>query len=330
MNTESVCNALQAGIACASLATLLGSTTPAFAAEPPLPKNIRIIVPFAPGASTDLLARQLGGALGAKVGSTIIVDNRPGAGSVIGTTLVAKGTPDASNLLLATNSFAITAALQSQLPYDAATDFAPVAVIMTVPLILAVPSTTPYKSPGELIAAARAQPGVLNYASAGIGSSSHIAGELLNTSAKVQITHVAYKGAALAITDLIAGRTQMMLSTYTSLAGQLQAGKLRPLAVTSSIPSAASPDLPMLSATLPGYVFDGWFGIITTGGTPAPVVEYLNREIRGISTSEQFARFIQQERAEPSQLSAPAFTSMVRNELAQWKKIVTERNIKPE
>ncbi len=316
-----------------ALVALVSVALPAWhasAAEPVMPRNMKIVVPFAPGASTDLLGRAVASALAAKFGNTVIVENRPGAGSVVGTSAVAKATPDGSNFLLATNAFAITAALQPELPYDSVNDFAPVAIVMTGPFILAVSATSPYKSAAELIAAVRAKPGALNYGSPGIGSSAHMNGELFNTSAGTQIVHVAYKGVAPALTDLLAGRIQFIITSNSSLSGLLQGGRIRPLAVTSLGANAAWPDLPPLSATLPGYRFDGWFGIITTGGTPPATVEFLNREIRAVCSSEQFLKFIQQERSQPSQMNAVTFTAMVKDEIAQWKRIATERNIKAE
>ena len=316
--------------ALATMVSLSLGALPARAADPPMPRNMKIVVPFAPGASTDLLGRAVASAIAAKFGNSVIVENRPGAGSVVGTSAIAKATPDGSNLLLATNAFAITAALQPELPYDSVADFSPLAVVMTGPFILAVSATTPYRSAAELIAAARAKPGAMNYGSPGIGSSAHMNGELLNTSAGTQIVHVAYKGVAPALIDLVAGRIQFIITSNSSLSGLLQAGKIRPLAVTSIGPNAAWPDLPPLSATLPGYRFDGWFGIITTGGTPPATVDFLNREIRAVCSSEQFLKFIQQERSQPSQMSAATFATMVKDEIAQWKRIAVERNIKPE
>ena len=330
MHTSSIRNTLTKAFLLAASAMLATAWLPASAAEPGMPRNMKIVVPFAPGASTDLLGRAVAAAIAAKFGNTVIVENRPGAGSVVGTSAIAKATRDGSNLLLATNAFAITAALQPGLPYDSVADFAPLAVVMTGPFILAVSATTPYKSAAELIAAARAKPGAMNYGSPGIGSSAHMNGELLNTSAGTQIVHVAYKGVAPALTDLMAGRIQFIITSNSSLSGLLQAGKIRPLAVTSIGPNAAWPDLPPLSATLPGYRFDGWFGIITTGGTPPATVDFMNREIRAVCSSEQFLKFIQQERSQPSQMSAPAFATMVKDEIAQWKRIAAERNIKPE
>lgn len=317
-------------VSIASLAALTLAAPAIHAADQQMPRNMKIVVPFAPGASTDLQGRTAAAAIMAKFGNSVIVENRPGAGSVIGTGAVAKAPRDGSQMLLATNAFAITAGVQPDLPYDSVNDFAPVAVLMTGPLIMAVPVGSPYKTAADVIAAARAKPGALNYGSPGIGSSAHINGELFNSFAKTQMTHVAYKGVAPALTDMLAGRVDFIITSNSSLAGLLAAGKIRPIALTSADTNPAWPGVPSLSSTLPGYRFDNWFGLITTGGTPQPVVDFLNREIRAITSSESFMKFIQQERSRASQLTAPEFTKVVHDEIAQWKRVAAERGIKPQ
>lgn len=314
----------------AALASITLGAPASRAADQQMPRNMKIVVPFAPGASTDLQGRAAASAIMAKFGNSVIVENRPGAGSLVGTAAVAKAPKDGSNMLLASNAFAITAGVQPDLPFDSVNDFSPVAILMTGPLIMAVPVGSPYKTAADVIAAARAKPGSLNYGSPGIGSSAHINGELFNSFAKTQMVHVAYKGVAPALTDMLAGRVDFIITSNSSLAGLLAAGKIRPIALTSVDTNPAWPGVPSLSSTLPGYRFDNWFGLITTGGTPQPVVDYLNREIRAITATESFMKFIQQERSRPSQLSAPEFTKLVHDEIAQWKRVAVERGIKPE
>src|SRR5437899_8258901 len=202
-------------------------------AQAPLPRQIRIVVPFSPGGSNDVIARALAGPLAKRLDVPVIVENKAGAAGVIGGDFVAKAPHDGSVLLLTSSTFLTAAATQAQLPYDPIAAFSPVAMVGEGPLILAVPASTPFKSPAEVLSAARAKPGALNYGSAGVGSIGHLATELLSDAAKIQMTHVPYKGAANAAVDLAAGRIQVMISSYSTLAPLIVTGKIKALAVTS-------------------------------------------------------------------------------------------------
>lgn len=308
-------------------AVALSAAFPAPAADVAVPKVIKIVVPYAPGASTDLLARQLAIALGKRLGNTVMVDNRPGGGSILGTAVVAKSAPDGATLLLTSSAFTISPALQEKAPYDPVGDFAPVAMLTQVPMILAVPGSSPYKTPADFVNAARAQPGVLNYGSSGIGSSNHMAMELFKGAAKLQITHIPYKGMAPAATDLSTGQVQAIIGSYSSLAAVMQSGKVRALAVSSANPSPLSPELPTLAATVPGFSMSGWFAVFAPRGTPPALVELLHREINAAITTEEFSKFFAQDRAEASQMDIPTLTALVKTEAVQWKKIATEQKI---
>lgn len=314
----------------AMVAGLLLASAPAVAAEPVVPRLMKVVIPYAPGGSTDLLGRNIAAALAKRFGNTVIVENRPGAGSQLGTAAVAKSPPDGSTLLLTTTAYTIGAGIQPKLPYDPLTDLAPLVMLTEVPMLLAVPASSPYKTTADFINAARARPGTLNYGSSGIGSSNHMAMELFKVAGKLQITHVPYKGMAPAALDLGSGQVQAIIGSYSSLAGVLQSGKVRALAVSSLHASPFSPELPPISAVLPGFGLTAWFAMFVPGQTPPALIELLNKEIRIIITSDEFTKFFAQERAVASQMDLATMNSVVRNEIVQWRRIASEQNIKPE
>jgi tripartite-type tricarboxylate transporter receptor subunit TctC len=261
-------------------------------AQVAFPKNITIVVPFGPGASNDTFARMLAQKLSSNTGSTVIVENKAGAGSVIGSNFVSRATPDGTTLLLTSATFTTSAAVQKNLPYDPMKGFAPVALLATGPMLLTVGSQTPYKSAADLIDDARANKGKLNYASAGIGSINHMSAEVLNSLAKVDMVHVPYKGASATLTDMVSGQVETMVASPSSAASLIKSGKVRVLAVTSSKPSTLAPGVPTLASTLPGYEVEIWWGVFAPPGTPRPVVERLNAEINSIiNTPEMRDRF---------------------------------------
>ena len=229
------------------------AAAPATAAPVVLPKTITIVVPFGPGASNDSFARIIAQKLGPKIGSTVIVDNKPGAGSVIGSSFVSRGAPDGSVLLLTSSTFTTSAAVQKNLPYDPVSGFTPVSLVATGPMLLTVGADTPYKTAADLIADARANKGKINYASAGIGSINQMSAEMLNSMARSYMTHVPYKGASAGLTDMMAGQVQVMVASPASALGQLKTGKVRVLAVTLPKPSPLVPGIAPLNETLPGY-----------------------------------------------------------------------------
>lgn len=316
---------LVAGIAC-----LAGA--PALAAAPvALPKTITLVVPFGPGASNDAFARVIAQKLGPRIGANVIVDNKPGAGSVIGSSFVARAPADGSVLMLTSSTFTTSAAVQKNLPYDPIKGFAPVSLVATGPMLLTVGAQTPYKTAAELIADARARKGQINYASAGIGSINQMSAEMLNSMARVDMIHVPYKGAAAALTDMIAGQVQMMVASPASATSQVKSGKVRVLAVTSSKPSALAPGVPTLSQTVPGYEVEIWWGIFAPAGTPAPVVERLNQEIGAIIDTPEMRERFAQEGAEPAAGVTPGqFASYVKRELDKWRTIAQEKQISAE
>jgi len=317
--------ALWRGIAL-SLAASVGLVPPA-AAQSAMPRTIKIVVPFSAGGSNDVIARAIAAPLGARLGIPVIVENKGGAGGVIGSDAVAKSPHDGSVLLLTSSSFLTAAATQTKVQYDPLTAFAPVAMIGRGPMLLAVSATTPYKTPAQVVAGAKATPGALNYGTAGVGSIAHLTTELFDDAARIRMTHVPYKGAANAAVDLAAGQIQVMISNYSTIAPLMKAGKIRALAVTSSQPHASFPDLPPLATIAPGFSVDIWVGVFAPAGTPPALVERLNQEINAIAASPELAQVLEPDGTLSEAMSPAVFARRVRDELAQWKQLAAEHKI---
>lgn len=291
------------------------------------PALIRLVVPFPPGGSNDVIARAMAPQLAKRLGNNVIVENKSGAAGVIGSDAVAKAAPDGSQLLLTSSTFLTTAATQAKLPYDPIGAFIPVAMVAEGPLLVAVPAEKPIRSPADLVAAAKAKPGALNYGTAGVGSLAHLATELLNGAANIQMTHVPYKGAGPALIDLAAGQIDVMISNYSSLVPQMKSGKVRAIAVTSPRAIPAFPDLPPVAAAVPGYAIDIWVTVFAPAGTPAALVERLNRDINEISASPELRAFLDPDGAQPVAMSPAAVAARMKEDLAQLKRIAAERKI---
>lgn len=312
----------------AGLMLALGCASPALAAYPDKP--IRLIVPFAPGGGTDLIARTLGAEMGKELGQQVIVDNKPGAGTVIGTDAAAKAAPDGYTVVIASFAHAVNPSLQPRLPYPADKAFAPVVLIGKGPNVLVVRPDSPYKSVRDVIAAAKAAPGKLTYASQGNGTSAHFAGEMFNNLAQVQTLHVPYRGAGPALTDLLGGQVDMMFGTAAAVANLLDTGKLRALAVTTAEPSPAYKGVPPLAEALPGYVVDSWYGLYVPAGTPAEIVQRLNAAAKKAARSPEFTRKVEHEGLVVSAGEPAELERYVKAEEQRWRKIVKDNNIKPE
>lgn len=308
------------------LALMLGAAGAA-RAEIKWPSPIRIVVPFSPGGSNDLIARAIAPSLARSLGTAVIVENRPGAAGLIGAEAVARAPRDASALLLTSSSFLTAAATQSRLGFDPVASLAPVAMVAQGPMLLAVPGSAAVTSTDALLAAARAAPGELNYGTAGIGSIGHLATELLTADARIRMTHVPYKGASDAILGLGGGQIQAMISNYSSLAAQLKTGRVRAIGVTSAQPSPAFPDLAPIAKSVPGYAIDIWVGVFAPADTPAPLIEALNREINAIAASPALRTLLEPDGAVAGGIDAAAFTARIRQDFAMWKRITTERKL---
>ncbi len=304
-----------------------GGLLPLAAAQETMPKLVRIVVPFSPGASNDAIARTIAGPLAKRLDTSVIVENRPGASGIIGADAVAKSPRDGSVLLLTSSTFLTAAATQPKLPYDPINSFAPIGTVGQNPSLLAVSAAAPFRSVAELFAAARAAPGELTYGTAGVGSIGHMVTEMLSGAAKVQMRHVPYKGAAIAAIDLAGGQIQVMISSYSTLSPFLKSEKVRLLAVTSRQPHPAFPDVPPLIATLPGFSSDTWVGVFAPAGTPARLIERLNREINEIAVLPEMKALLDPDGMLPLAMTPAAFTARLQQELVQWKQIAASRKI---
>ncbi len=294
-------------------------------------RPIRLVVSFPPGGSTDVTARILSPKLAELLGKQVVIDNRPGAASTLGTELVARAAADGYTLLMSDTTFGIVPALYEKLPYDAERDLAPVSQVISVPAVLVVHPALPVRSVKELVALAKAKPGQLNFGSGGVGTPVHMAGELLKLAARIDIVHIPYKGAGPALSDLLGGHFQMMFPTLPSVIPYIKSGKLRALAVTSDKRSAAFPGLPTMSeAGVPGVTTVAWFGVHAPAATPKPIVERLHAEIvKALQDSAVRSRYA----SEGSDIVASApeeFGRFVSGEIAQWKKVVKQAGIKAE
>jgi tripartite-type tricarboxylate transporter receptor subunit TctC len=312
-----------------ALAAVALLPSPSSAAYPD--RIIKIVVPFAPGGGTDVVARTLAQEMQKDLGVSVIVENKPGAGTIIGTQSVAGSAADGYTLLMGTFANAVNPSLYAKLPYDAHKDFASVALIARSFNVVVVNPASPIKSTADLIAAAKADPKKLSYGTYGTGTSAHLAGELFKHMAGVNLTTVPYKGAAPAMTDLIGGQIQVMFTTVASCAGLVEAGQLRAIAVTSAERSAAFPQLPTVSeAGVPGYAAEAWYGVYAPAGTPAEIIDRLNKSAAKAVQSDAFKKLGVNEglvmvTAPPAELDR-YFAS----EEARWRQVIQDAGIKAE
>ncbi|HEV7411561.1 MAG TPA: tripartite tricarboxylate transporter substrate binding protein [Bradyrhizobium sp.] len=292
-------------------------------------KTIRIVVPFAPGGGTDVIARTLAQEMAKDLGATMIIENKPGAGTIIGTQTVATSEPDGYTLLMGTFANAVNPGLNSKLPYDPHKDFAAVALIARSFNIVVVNPASPIKSIADLIAAAKSDPDKLSYGTYGTGTSAHLAGELFKSLAKVNLTTVPYKGAAPAITDLLGGQIQVMFTTVASAASLIAAGQLRALAVTSAERSPAFPELPTVAeAGVPGYAAESWYGLYAPARTPDDIIDRLNKSAAKAVQSEAFKRLGVNEGLVMVASPPAELDRYVAGEEERWRKVIHDANIK--
>ena len=307
-------------------------SVPAFAQSYPV-KPIRYVVPFPLGGGNDILAREIGQHLSVLLGKAVVVENKAGASTIIGTDFVAKAAPDGYTILMGNNSaLAITPSLFEKLPYDPLRDFAPVTLLASVPFVILVHPSVPAKSLSELIELARARPGQLHFASAGVGISTHLAGELLKTMAKINIVHIPYKGAGPALTDTIGGQVQMTVTNLVSSIPHMKAGRLRALAVTGTARSSAMPDLPTVdeAGNLKGYEASAWYGIVAPAKTPREIVNRLNAEVNRTLNIVQVRERLNADGATIFGGTPEEFGRVMRADIQKWADVIKQANIKLE
>lgn len=312
------------------VATMSCSAVPAAAQGYPA-KPVKLFVGFPPGGGSDALARLLGAALTEKFSQQILVDNRPGANTIVATEFVKSQPADGYTLLFVSASFSINPSLY-KLSYNIEKDFSPVTIVAIVPLLLITHNSIPVRSVKELIALAKARPGELNYASFGIGSAAHLAGEMMLSMTGTSMLHVPYKGSAPAIADVLGGRVAMMMPGIGSAIGLSKEGKLRALGVSTSKRASGAPDIPTIAESgLPGFDVSTWESVQAPAGTPADVVSRLNTAIREAVGGSELRQKMLNLGFEPDAQKSPAETrQFIRNEAAKWAKVVRERNIKAE
>ncbi len=296
-------------------------------------RPIRLIVPFSPGSSTnDILGRGIAQRLTAALGQQVVVDNRPGAGGTSGTEIVAKAPPDGYTLLVAiAGPLTVAPSVYKQIGYDATRDFAAVARIAVIPYLMVVSNNVPATNVKELIALAKSKPGGINFASSGVGGSPHLCGELFNTMAELNMTHVPYKGAGVATTDVLSGQIQMFCTGVTALNALVKAGRLRPVGMATLKRSALMPEIPTISEQgLKGFEVTSWTGIVAPAKTPRAIVQKLYETLAKIAQTDDLKNFVQGQGAELALLGPDAFAADIKSDIVKWAKVVKAAKITPE
>jgi tripartite-type tricarboxylate transporter receptor subunit TctC len=308
-------NWLGALIACA----LINGSALTARADPYPSKPIQLVVGYAAGGSTDVIARIVGQQLSEALGQPVVIENRPGAGATIASAQVARSAPDGYTIFMSTIANTINTSLYPKLPFDFATDFAPISLVATVPNVLVLNPAVPATTLKEFIALAKSKPGEINFASSGTGSSIHLSGELFNTVAQVRLVHVPYKGSAPAVTDLMGGQVQSMFDNLSSSLPYIKAGKLRALAVTSAHRSIAAPNIPtMAEAGLPGFEVTSWFALVAPAKTPRAIITRLNNEVRKILERSAINARLAELGVDAAPSTPEALAKWISSETAKW------------
>ncbi|CAN7352263.1 tripartite tricarboxylate transporter substrate binding protein [Acidovorax sp. LjRoot129] len=317
-----------------ALAALAGVGSPSFAQTAAQPdtwpqRSVRLVVPFPPGGGTDAVARALGQKLATRLGQPVVVDNKPGASTIIGTDSVVKAEPDGYTLLVSgSTSYTVNAALRPKLPYDPIKDLAPVAIIARAPLVVVVSATSPYKDLAGLLAAAKAAPKTINYATFGSGSAPHLVGALIEQAADVRLQDVPYRGSAQAMMGLIGGEIQMAIDTVASAAPHVRSGKLRALAIAGNERARALPTVPTVQELkLPDAAFDGWYAVAAPARTPAPIVDKLLKEVEAALRDPQLQEQIRAQGMEPVFIGPKAMHAAMDNEIGRYRALAHRAKI---
>ena len=311
-------------------ALALGSAATVCAQGYPL-RPLRIVVPYTAGGSTDVLARMIGQKLTAALGQSVVVDNRTGAGTLIATEIVAHAAADGYTFLMATPPLTVAPALYARLPFDVERDFVPITNIAATSNVLVVHPSVPAQNVKELIALAKAHPGMYTFGSSGVGGASHLAVELFRSMAGIELVHVPYKGGSLAVTDLLGGRLTLMFANLTTVQSHIKTGRLRALASGTAQRSLVVPDLPTVAAAgVPGYEANNWNGMVAPAGTPRALIERLQREIKAIVEAPDMREKLLQSAFEPIADTPAEFARYLAAERVKWGKVVRTANVKPE
>ena len=310
---------------CCALAAI-----PAYAQQYPS-KPVRMVVPSSAGGGTDIVARIIAPDLSKRLGQQVVIENRAGAGTMIGIEVAAKSPPDGYTLLMGLSTLAINPALYKKVPYDAMRDFAPITLAVSSPAILVVHPSIPAKTVKELIAFARARPGQLNYASAGTGTFPHMSMELFLSMAKLKLEHIPYKGTGPAMIDMLAGHVAVMTGTILTSMPQIRAGRLRGLGITSSARSAVVPEIPTIAeAGLPGYEATQWYGMLAPAQTPKDIIARLHAEATRVLQQPEIRERFAGDGADPVGNAPEEFRRYIQSEITKWAKVAREAGIKPE
>ena len=312
--------------ALAALAFMAYAVSPAAAQSYPS-KSVRLIIPFPPGGSNDVVGRMFGQQLGERLGQALVVDNRGGAGSIIGTEAAAKAPADGYTLLLVSVPFAFAPAMYKNIPYDPARAFAPIGLIGSGPVVLVVHPGMPVNSVKDLIAVAKEKPYGVRVASAGIGSFQHLAIELFRLHSGVSLLHVPYKGGGPAMADVIGGHAEVLMGATVQILPHVRAGRLRALGVSGTRRNPALPDVPAIAESLPGYDATNWWGIMAPAGTPTPVIDRLHTDIGSVVVSAETRQRLEAEGAEAMPMSPAEFGKFIEAEIAKWSRVVKEAGI---
>lgn len=313
-----------------ALACALPLAAPAQAQSWPA-RPVTLVVGSAPGGSNDTFARAIGKKLSDALGQPVVVDNKPAAGGVIANAFVAKAPPDGYNLVVLSSTFTTGAAIRNNLQYDAVKSFKPVAMLGKGPMLITVPTTSPFRTIGDLVAAAKANPNKLNYGTSGTGSINQFATELFADAAGIRLTHVPYKGMGPATTDLLGGQIEVLVASAPSILSQVKAGRVRALAVTSPTRSPVAPDLPSLEQSgYKGSSSELWWGVLAPAGTPQPVVDRLNAEINRIILSAEMKEFFLKEGAEPASMKPAELEAFIAADIERWRQVARAADIKAE
>lgn len=314
-----------------ALALTFCAAGPAVAQAPATQPPLRLVVPFTPGTGIDLIARTVGPKLGERLGRPVVVDNRPGASGNIGTEAVVRAAPNGGTLLVSVNTLVMNRGLYPQLPFDPVKDLVPVSLTSWGQLLLVAPPQAGFKSAGDLVAAARARPGKLNYASPGVGTPHHMSMELFKQTAGVFLTHIPYRGTAQAVTDLLGGQVDAMFLPIHVALPQIRAGKLAALAIGSDKRHPLLPELPTLAEARAGNVnVDMWYGVFAPPGTSPELVARLNRELKDILAAPDVRTAFQTQGMDPATSSADEFRRLVERDAERWAQLVKAQGIKAE